>query len=112
MNRRQWLACSSAAGLPLLPSGARAAYAQPAVEKLAPLKITDVKAILTQPSSGSLCGKVLNPHPDDLDRDLVPRERDEEMVALLDGVRILKSGRLRGRYPQAGHAREDNAVVR
>ncbi len=57
MNRRQWLACSSAAGLPLLPSGARAAYAQPAVEKLAPLKITDVKAILTQPSSGHFAAR-------------------------------------------------------
>jgi mannonate dehydratase len=53
VNRRQWLARSTAAGLPaLLVSGpARAQPAQPAAGKLAPLKITDVKTVLTAPAN-------------------------------------------------------------
>jgi mannonate dehydratase len=53
MNRRQWLTRSTAAGaagLPwLLPNQVRAA--QPEAGKLAPLTITDVKAVLTAPAS-------------------------------------------------------------
>src|SRR5262245_50249998 len=52
MNRRQWLTRSTAAGaagLPwLLPP---ATAAQPEAGKLAPLKITDVKAVLTAPAN-------------------------------------------------------------
>src|SRR5262245_38897222 len=52
MNRRQWLARSAVAtplALPwLIPGGGRAAPPMPA--RLAPLKITDVKAVLTAPA--------------------------------------------------------------
>jgi mannonate dehydratase len=50
MNRRQWLTRSAAAGAALSWLTAAPAAAQPAVGKLAPLKITDVKAILTAPA--------------------------------------------------------------
>jgi mannonate dehydratase len=54
MNRRQWLARSAvAAPLPWLLSSQsrRASAAPPGTEKLAPLKITDVKTILTAPAN-------------------------------------------------------------
>jgi mannonate dehydratase len=50
MNRRQWLTRSAAAGAALPWLTAAPATTQPAVAKLAPLKITDVKAILTSPA--------------------------------------------------------------
>src|SRR6516162_3619906 len=50
MNRRQWLTWSTAAGAAGLPFASRA-IAQPANDKkLSPLKITDVKTILTAPA--------------------------------------------------------------
>jgi mannonate dehydratase len=51
MNRREWLTRTAAAGTPLLALGATAPAAQPPAAKLAPLKITDVKAILTAPAN-------------------------------------------------------------
>ena len=58
MNRRQWLARSAVAapiGLPWLFSENRASAAP--ADKLAPLKITDVKTFLTAPANIRLvCG--------------------------------------------------------
>jgi mannonate dehydratase len=50
MNRRQWLTRSAAAGAALPWLTAAPVTAQPAGAKLPPLKITDVKAILTAPA--------------------------------------------------------------
>ena len=51
MNRRQWLTWSTAAGAAGLPFLAGRAAAQPANDKkLSPLKITDIKTILTAPA--------------------------------------------------------------
>ena len=65
MNRRQWLTRS--AGLPALLAAGTAARGQPnppAVGKLAPLKITDVKTVLTAPAGIRLVVvKVLTSEP-------------------------------------------------
>jgi mannonate dehydratase len=50
MNRRQWLTRSAAAGAAIPWLTAAPAAAQPDAAKLAPLKITDVKTILTAPA--------------------------------------------------------------
>jgi mannonate dehydratase len=50
MNRRLWLTRSAAAGAAFPWLTAAPAPAQPAAAKLAPLKITDVKAVLTAPA--------------------------------------------------------------
>jgi mannonate dehydratase len=63
MNRRQWLARSAAAAPLALPWAGRAAD-PPAAGKLAPLKITDVKTVLTAPAGIRLVVvKVLTSEP-------------------------------------------------
>ncbi|HJZ60044.1 MAG TPA: enolase C-terminal domain-like protein [Gemmataceae bacterium] len=65
MNRREWLTRSTAAGLPWLAlSAANGCAAQPPAGKLAPLKITDIKTILTAPAGIRLVVvKVLTSEP-------------------------------------------------
>ena len=65
MNRREWLSTSAAAGLPWLAiSATNARAAQPPAGKLAPLKITDIKTILTAPAGIRLVVvKVLTSEP-------------------------------------------------
>ncbi len=66
MNRRQWLTRSTAAGIPCLlaAGGPVRAAAPPPADKLAPLKITDVKTILTAPAGIRLVVvKVLTSEP-------------------------------------------------
>src|SRR4051794_37905040 len=63
MNRRQWLARSAVAAPLALPWAARAAD-PPAAGKLAPLKITDIKTVLTAPANIRLVVvKVLTSEP-------------------------------------------------
>jgi mannonate dehydratase len=52
MQRRDWLKWSAAAGLPLSTAVSHKAFAQnpPAARNLPPLRITDVRTILTQPA--------------------------------------------------------------